>query len=211
MVVAFITRGICPAECLANVYEQVDRHGEKFVLISGKALVDAKNEAVEHALENQEDLLLVEDDVVAPNGMWDRVASTWHNQNTILFAEAVERYGRINVRYTKEGELLWTGNVFTRIPYGILTRLEKPIFRAWDFILSGDGSQMIDRGPAKHGHHSDAYFWWTVKQLDPKPEIVNIGRVDHMITPYNSGKVTEHSKPYRMKPFADTTGAKKTA
>jgi len=214
MVVGYISRGMAPVQLVYEAMEQAQAGHNLFYPICGKKLIDAKNEAVNKALEENQALLLIEDDIRVPIDLWHKIQ--WDGINgdgtaTIQFAEAVERYGTINVRYNKHtGDLLWTGNVFTKIPLTILQRLPKPVFQSWNFVLSADGSEVIDRGRSASGHHSDAFFWQTVQKLDPKAEIVNIGRVEHIITPFNNGKVTEHQNPYHIKAFP-YTGAKKKA
>lgn len=181
-----------------HVCDMCDMIDARLFVISGKRLIEAKNTATDGALDLEEDLLIVEDDVIADFSIWEAVRD---DTPDVLYADTVERWGRINVRYNKKGDLLWTGNVFTRVPFSVLSRLERPIFRSWNFVMAADGSQLIDRGEANHGNHSDAFFWWSLQKLDPPPVIRNIGRVDHIKTPFNTGDATNHNNPFKCIPF----------
>ena len=173
--IAQITRGVCPARSIAEAKDRAYDLAQLYRCFAG-SLPDVKNEAAEWAFGHEHNLLLIEDDIIAPHGMW--YEAVMDATGDILFASARTRDGVLNTVRTEDGRLLYTGNCFMRIPYDVLRRLERPCFRAMNFRILDD--RLIPTTPNEHGAHSDLFFWWNVSRLDPRPGIREIGTVTHL-------------------------------
>jgi len=196
MVLCMLSRGIGPLAPTIEAMQQAFRHGWGFEAILGKKLVDAKNHAVHIAIDRNQDLLLMEDDIHVPGRTWVSFRATLGVSDAILVAETKTRTGRSNIWTGPEsGRFLFSGSHFVRIPVDVLKRLKQPIFRSWNFARTIDGEDMIDRGPAKHGNHSDVFFWFHAMKLEPKPQVAIVGECDHLKHPWNTGE-TSHADPY---------------
>jgi hypothetical protein len=194
-----ISRGIAPVECMIEASDMAELFGAEYLPIWGKPLVEAKNKAVEYAMQSQADLLLVEDDILADVWIWEAALSCEDNGD-ILIATTRNRDGTPNTKKSPKGKFLYTGNIFTLIPHDVLCKLDIPIFRAWNFSQSDDGEILIMKDENKHGQHSDVYFWYKVMQLDPPPVIRTIGEVSHVKTPYNTGHIS-HNEPFVIETY----------
>lgn len=179
-----ITRGVCPAQAIVDAVEMTFELGEgaEYHLISGLPLVEAKNQAVSKAREIEADLIMIEDDILADRGIWERILTPAH---TVRIASTRCRNGILNVKYDARGDVLSAGNVMIAIPLAVLERLPKPVFVANSYGLSNDGSLFL-RGPNAQGRGSDTHFFYQLAQLDPRPRVEVVGEVTHLMHPLNS-------------------------
>ena len=194
-----ITRGMAAAISIADAVRRTATRSGKYELISGRPGAEAKNRAVELALGYGENLLLIEDDVLAEPALWDAAFNL--DPAAVAFAPAPCRSGEWNtVRNTKTGEVLFSGSVFLVIGLDVLRRMIEiaPLFEAYFF--TNCGSSLTRRDPHPLGRASDVNFWWRLDQLSPKPRVIELPPVIHLSTPLNSGAVTLQD-PIRIVPF----------
>lgn len=181
--VCLITRGVAPARCVIDSATRAAQYPcFRFHLIEGRPAVEAKNLAVQVADASGEHLLLLEDDIIAPEPMWASIAEfsicpEFHD--LVAFGGAKDRSGNMNIYRNAASEILWSGTVFLWIPRPILDRLPRPLFEAWDYSFQAGGQELVRIGPNATGHHSDVDAWTKIRQLTPRPEIHLAGKVDH--------------------------------
>ena len=182
IIVCQITRGVAPVFPIAEAQREADIGDASYWLIAGYPAVEAKNRAVEHALCAHKDLLLIEDDILAGADIWRAMLT---KGDSVRLATTNCRNGTPNTRYHRDGSVQSSGTVMVTIPYAVLIRLPQPIFVANVYGLGTDG-EMFLRGPCTNGRQSDTHLWFTIRQLDPRPEIQVVGAVDHLMHSENS-------------------------
>ncbi len=150
-------------------------YGAGFALIERYPAVEAKNRAAGLAMELGASLLLVEDDVLADAGTWNRALAPSTQQLPVRFATAKCRNGDDNTRWHADGTPMYSGTPFILIPHPVMLRLALPLFVANEYCIA-DGELAL-RGPSAKGHHSDVHLWATLRALDPRPKVELVGHV----------------------------------
>ena len=135
--------------------------------ITGYPLVEGKNLAVDLAMKQEADLIMMEDDIIAPPRVWQETLTA----TGVTYASCRGRNGKSNIG--EMGGYFFTGNVFTKIPFDVLEMLQKPIFR--DVMYNGAGIKVAE---SNKGKGSDVYFWRQVQNHDI--EIIHTGEVTHL-------------------------------
>ena len=188
-----ISRGVSPVMPTAAFMAQTERAGAGVgcAVVVGYPAAEAKNRAAELALEHKATLILVEDDILAHDDIWQRALSPI-DANTVRVASArcrgsdngIEWTGPLNTKFDADGAVLYSGTVLLVVPYEILARFPQPFFKPYDFGIT-DSGEFIPRGDNKHGRHSDVWFWRQLRDLVPRPRVEVIGQVTHLRTPFN--------------------------
>jgi hypothetical protein len=181
MVVCQISRGMAPVMSIAEAQGYAMEHGAAYWLIAGFPAVEAKNIAVIRALSSWADLLLIEDDILAPRPVWSDACA--EGSATVRVAPTRCRNGAPNTKYRPDGGVLCSGTAFVVIPYATLLRLPEPYFQAFEFRLI-DG-KLHPQGPNARGEGSDIWFWYQLGQLTPRPIVQVIGEVTALNHPLN--------------------------
>ena len=194
-----ITRGMAPAVSVASVVSQVCKRRIPFQIISGRPAVDAKTQAAEIAMEAGRDLLLVEDDIIADDAVWEAVLE----HDGVAVASALLRDGTLNTVFYG-GRVLYSGTVFLRVPLPALQALGPPWFVSRQLVFAAEGEgHWRDEGPGEHGWYSDCFFYHRCWEANIPVTVV--GHVTHMIHPLNA---TPHvlSEPDVINPLGLVTG-----
>lgn len=180
---------MAPAFCVAHACAHARRLGLPYHLVYGRPAADAKNEAVDIARSAGASLLLVEDDVIAPEPVWDAAAADI--SGAVLVAGARCRNGEWNVYRGASGEITYAGSVFLLIPAEVIEALgPEPLFVPTLF-RPVPGLPRPDRvepiGPDHSGCGSDVYFWWRLRTELPEVDADEIGAVRHIRHEHNQG------------------------
>ena len=187
-IVCQISRGVAPSICIVEAVQAAQRHGAQYRLIAGLSAVDAKEEAVTVALATQSDLVLCEDDMLATDDQWRRAITG--SDDRVLVASAPCRNGVVNTIHDTAGRVLWSGTVLVRIPYPILECIAaqgRPTFQCWDCHPDFDASELHPVCPNNRGEASDVYLYYRLTQMDPRPEVEELGMVVALQHPFNTG------------------------
>ena len=205
MILAYITRGVGPIEPAVEARAWAMRMGWRWELISGLPLVDAKNRAANIAIEADDSLLMVEDDMSACEVHWraiDQERNKGGNYNTLVYAWTTCSNGESNVYSDPDGNFIYTGTCFLWIPRYILIKYRHqtyPIFQAASFGYTSDGRELFYKGPNENHTGSDVFFWHNAMKLDPQPTVKSIGHVGHIKHPFNQGM--KHNNYYTIECF----------
>lgn len=151
-----ITRGLAPAPAIASAVLGAQRHGWGYELVAGLPAVDAKNEAVRLAYAAGADLVLVEDDVIAPWAIWPTAS------DAIYAADAICRGGETNTVRDVAGGVIYTGTCFIRIPRWAMERMgypSQPLFRSGKFLRTAHDLEPDPTRPPD-GTRSDMHLCW---------------------------------------------------
>ena len=189
--IALISRGLSPARSVMQAGYFASHHRMSIRVIDGLSLVDAKNEAVEIATNNYQDLIIVEDDVVASGEQWQQLRCA----KTIAVTAARHRDGKLMIEFDAAGRVLFTGSTFLKIPLEILRQFEPPVFRCWNVGISDDKKLFLQE-KRDDGLLSNMYFWYCVQLLGEPVEY--LGEVKHLQHPLNNG-VHNHANPIEIK------------
>jgi hypothetical protein len=189
MLVAQISRGLSPVESILSASAAARARGLDYQPIIGMKLLDAKNRAVELALASQAGLILVEDDVVADDAIWDAACELSDGQ--VGYANVRIAGGHDDVSRGADGAFWYTGNVFTVIPSQILEKLALPVFECWAFKINHAGTALEPDVRRTDGGGSDVWFWHTVRRMDA--EIVELGMARHLRHVFNER--ADHADP----------------
>ena len=182
-----ISRGVAPAQAVADTVQAAHGYGVPYHLVAGKPAVEAKIAAAHLALTEGVGLVLCEDDLVATPPQWEQILTD--RTGDVLFADAKCRDQSLNTKRNGNGEFLYTGTVAVYVPGPSLRALaaKGPLFVASDWQDDGAGSlHMIGTNPLGWG--SDVFFWQQVRAYRPAPVVRSIGQVGHIMHPLNSGK-----------------------
>jgi len=185
-IVVQITRGLAPAQAIADAAVAAMQHGLPYQLVSGHVAVEAKNMAARLALDAQLGLVLCEDDVLARPEQWHDILTD--TTGAVLFADALCQNATPNTQYNSTGEFLYTGTILAYAPREVLeaAAAHGPLFVASDWTPDGDDLHMV--GTNHLGWGSDVYFWQRIRRVMPRPAIRSIGQVGHIMHPLNSGR-----------------------
>jgi hypothetical protein len=192
--IAVITRGMSPAVCTAHVVDVAHRRRTPYKLIVGRPAVDAKLEAVEWSLKNEQDLLLVEDDITADYSIW---AKALEPHDEIGIGTALMRSGELNTWFSGE-RVAYSGTVFLKIPYDILAALPRPCFQCRRMFFCDSTRNFIDAGERDDGCGSDTFFWSLVWEAQHAVRV--FGSVTHHIHEFNNTE-PRLSEPSVIKPL----------
>lgn len=173
------SRGVAPVQPIVEAMCAAQRYGWAYEIVCGLPLVEAKNHAALMALQTQRHLVLIEDDILADETLWDACALL--GENEVGYARARMRDGQDNVYEDEHGRFQYTGNCLCVIPFPVLARIDRPIFEARKWLSKEDRLA----GPQLNGIGSDTTFWYKIRHLDPVPAIVDLGRVTHLRHPLN--------------------------
>lgn len=153
------SRGVAPAECIAHVAQTAALRELPYVLITGKTIPDAQNEAVEIARAQHRDLLLCEDDFVATDKQWSEMMEA----PQVAVCHAYVSPGALNAQHRRYG-LYFTGTVFVKIALSVIVSYgQRKLFQPWGGDFSG----------------SDYWFWTKLREHCPGIDIRECGIVDH--------------------------------
>jgi len=194
VIVRQITRGVAPVRSIVQAMKWAQAFYVEYDFTEGLPLAEAKNKAASDALERGADLFLVEDDVTASPELWQQFL-TPDVEPRILFASANTRWDKSNTVYAPDGTLIYSGNIFVRIPLWVLQAMKRPIFKPWCFTIR-DGKHVM-LGESSNGSHSDESCWYHARLLHPVPEMVELGRVTHLKHPLNDDQ-QQHKKPCKI-------------
>lgn len=196
-VVVQISRGMAPAESIAAAVEQAYRRGAQYTLVSGKPAAEAKTAAIEVALAASADLVLVEDDVLADDGIWEAAIA---GSAAVGYCEATCRDGRSNTYRRPTGRFVASGTVLVRLSLSVLIRLRDEAnalpLEGWEFARHGDDLVPVVRDA--FGRGSDMWLWYNVAQklgYDP----VRLGKVTSIMHPYNDGVRHDLNAPQQFR------------
>lgn len=196
LLVTQITRGVCPAICIVSVFRVSQDEGYNYTLINGLPMIQAKNDAVELALRKERHLLLIEDDVLINDDVWENVRNM--EDGMIGYASTKMRGGVSNVVKTNKGDFIYTGNCFLFVASDVLSEMRKQgeIFEAltWGIDKETGKGEVVGKNDDNLG--SDVTFWMKVKELKSKPMICHLGEVDHIRHPMN--EIRNYQNPIKL-------------
>jgi hypothetical protein len=167
-----ISRGRAPAHAIASAARGAGAWDWPYRLVAGLPAVDAKNEAVRLAYEEHTALLLIEDDVLVP---WDE----WPTRDDAIYAADVHcRGGTLNTVRDNQGDVLYTGTCFVRVPWWALDAMgaaRAPLFQPWVFQYDSHAGTLTKIEPSLDGLHSDVYFYWLARKCGVSVQIFGAG------------------------------------
>ena len=172
-----VSRGLAPVSAIVRTMGFAHARCWPYTAITERPLVEAKVLAQEAALDQELGLLLVEDDILSTWGIWSRAAGLKSHQ--VGYAHCRMRNGVKNVVYDRHGNFIYTGNVFTAIPWSVLQALPMPAFAAMKFAVNFKEGIMEPRGPRDDGSGSDQHLWWCLSKL-VEVQLVELGPVRHL-------------------------------
>lgn len=178
-----ITRGMAPAISVASVVTQCMKRGLCYELISGKPAAVAKNTAAQMAVERDMDLLLVEDDIIAKDSIWDAACDQSEARPPIVIGTCLMKNGMLNTWFA-EDRVLYSGTVFLRVRLSALHAIGAPWFECHD--LTFVDNKWTDLGKRDHGMHSDAWFYYRAWMANLPVTVA--GFVLHILHEYNTNR-----------------------
>ena len=185
MIVTQVTRGLAPARSIANVVETCYSMGIDYWLIEGLSMVDGHNRCVEISDEAGDDVLMLQDDVIV----------TEHHLGAARFAPGIAyapcnlKNGYTNTVYRKDGSTLYSGLPFLFLPRHVRQRLEPKVFDTGEHVIDKPSREIIYKGPSEEGKHADVWFWCKFNELDPRPDVLELPPVTHIIHDLSSSYV----------------------
>ena len=200
--IVVITRGMAPAVTIAHVVDMAHRYRAPYKLICGLPAVDAKNAAVQWAIDAGYDLLLVEDDIAADAEVWEKAMrshSRSSTDNDIGVATCLLRNGELNTWFHGD-RFCFSGSVFMRIPLEKMKHLRSSglLFVPMRMEFSDEEEQFKSSEMNSDGTGSDVYFWSRVWGEGWRVEVY--GAVTHFIHEFNNTH-PRLSEPNLIKPL----------
>lgn len=154
--VAQITRGLAPAIAIVAAVQRAAELSAPYELISQLGLCDAKNLAATRALAAGRDLMLLEDDVIAPR--WP----VHDAENVQVLAVHYPHAEGVNVQRDSRGRVLCAGTTAMRIPLAVLRKIPPPWFVAR--VIRTKNERLELGGPRDDDRGSDVYFCWLCQE-----------------------------------------------
>ena len=176
-----ITRGLAPALSIASTVSACARRKIDYKLIVGVPAAEAKQQAAQTAFEAGQDLLLVEDDILANDEIWNKVTQ---NDSDVMLGSCLMKNGELNVWFHGP-RVVYSGTVFLKVPWAVLGKIGDPWFLPRDLgFTSDDGGVWWDKGPNDEGKHSDTWFYYRCWQENIHPIVA--GFVLHGLHAFNN-------------------------
>lgn len=182
-VVVMISRGLCPPTVVVDAIKATFPTSTPFVVLEGMPRVEAKQAAVNVAIESESDLILIEDDVKLSDQQWEELLD---GGEEVLYADGRCRDGSPSFRTAKNGHFIG-GTMAVRLPLSILVSLDPPVFESRWIYFDEDEGTWEDRGPIDGDRHSDIVLWYKLHHLDPIPDMRSLGMASHLKHPLNDG------------------------
>lgn len=181
-----ISRGMAPAISIAESQRAAREYSANYQLVWGKPAAEAKTDAIEMAITNAEDLVLVEDDVLATPAIWQAAIC---GPESVAYCDAICRDGRTNTGRRADGQFIATGTVLVRLALPVLIRLRKETgalpLEAWEFHKDPATGGLVPTARDPLGRGSDIWLWYHITKLGYEPQC--LGKVTTILHPFNDG------------------------
>lgn len=185
-----ISRGMAPAASIAHVVDAAHRYRMGYEQVNGRPAAEAKQIAAKKAFEEGADLILCEDDIIAPESAWGAVANRNVPQDEVSICTALMRNGVLNTWFTGT-RVAYSGTVWLYAPWpvlDILSRNSEPWFQPRNLLFDDAKGAFEDHGHNPDGLHSDVWFYHRCWQCDVRVRV--LGSVTHLIHEYNNVRPT---------------------